>query len=430
MLETRKLIIFFIPPEEFITGGIMSIFSLCKETRILLGNKADVFLCTFPGSKSYRKNTLFKNDETVYEFDDVMNKTSNIQSLLFHIPEYATNYVISTLLPYRSLLEKIDDFQINILNQNMELMPKPTDIASIWSLPSCFITQTTAHLRYTTQAVADTYNTPVLNLSVFIDPHQYELKNFSQKENIIAYSNDKHPSKKRILSKVEKELPSFSLIEINNLSYEQYKELIAKAKYILTFGEGFDGYYIEGIFSGCITFAVYNDTFFESKDFLQYNNIFNSYDDMETRLVETIKKLDEKDKYTSTNQKNFKKLSKIYDISIYHKNIKKFYDSFFSFYPSPNAATIFFNNAIYARDQSLRKHEELIYEKDQIIQSHSKELETAYLQISHLNNDLVQSLKTIEEQGIFIEKIRTSIAFRIAKKIKSAGYQLKKRLLM
>lgn len=430
MLKSFKsAIIFFIPPEELVSGGILSIFSLCKESRSIVSSDTLVAVSTYPGTSSYKKNTLFKNDETILDFTEIIRLLPSLDSLILHIPEYAINRVTFSLMEYSKILKAVTNLHINILNQNMELMPSAIDVASLWSLSPRIITQTTAHLRYTTQDVADIYNTPVLNFSVFLDPRQYELKDFSKKENIIAYSNDKHPLKEHILSKLKRALPSYSLVEINHLSYEQYKELIGKAKFILTFGEGFDGYYIEGIFSGSITFAVYNDIFFESKDFLKYKNIFASYDKIERQLVDTINELDNEKVYTRTNLENFNKLSKIYDLSIYRQNIKKFYNEDFSFYPTHLANTIFFANAIYERDSSLHAHDKLIYEKDLAIQTYSRELKVANQKISDLNNDVVNLTTTIKEQNLFISMIKNNIFYRILKNVKSTGRKIKRRIL-
>jgi len=58
-----------------------------------------------------------------------------------------------------------------------------------------------------------------------------------------------------------KQVAGLSVQIIRNLTYDQYKSLVSRAKWALTFGEGLDGYFIEPVFSGAIAFAVYNEQF-------------------------------------------------------------------------------------------------------------------------------------------------------------------------
>lgn len=420
----KKLVVFLIPPEEQVSGGIMSIFSLCRESRTLLTKDTDVVISTFPGTKSYSKNTLFRNDEIIYDFSSVLNRLPNIASLTLHIPEYAIERVTHSLLQYHSLLEKIDNFSINILNQNMELMPNTSIVAGLHALSPIQITQTTAHERYTTQELSDQYNTPVLNFSVFLDTSQYKFTSYEQKENIIAYSNDQNPNKDAILKRIHKELPDYALVEITNLSYEDYKNLITKSKYILTFGEGFDGYLIEGIFSGSITFAVYNDTFFSSKDFLKYENIYGSYQELSSRIATDIRELDNAKKYQAVNRKNFTTLSKIYDRKIYLNNLQNFYSNKFTFLPKPDAARKYFSTAILDRDMIIEERNRTIYNKDLTLQSQAQGLDRLNSLVQELEGQLVVLKEANRSQKRFIEKVQNTLTYRVFKKLS----QLKKSL--
>jgi len=52
--QAKKIVLFLLPSEIFKSGGILSIFSLCKTSRALLP-ASQVVLATFPGKKTYAK---------------------------------------------------------------------------------------------------------------------------------------------------------------------------------------------------------------------------------------------------------------------------------------------------------------------------------------------------------------------------------------
>ena len=89
-------------------------------------------------------------------------------------------------------------------------------------------------------------------------------------------SPDRHPQKKQILKLLSKRFPRIRTLIIKNMSYEKFKESIVRAKWALTFGEGLDGYFVESIFSGCVSFAVYNDKFF-GEDFRNLDTVYSDY---------------------------------------------------------------------------------------------------------------------------------------------------------
>ena len=87
-----------------------------------------------------------------------------------------------------------------------------------------------------------------------------------------------------------------------------YKKLISRALFTITFGEGYDGYFIEPYFSGSIGFAVRNDTFFPKK-MSSLMGLYSSWEDMELNIVKDIRKLEKDSKlYTSTSSKGFKEI--------------------------------------------------------------------------------------------------------------------------
>jgi hypothetical protein len=373
------LIVFLIPPEEVISGGIMSIFSLAQESRMLKDtHNSEVFISVYPGNDSYRKNALFANTETIYEFDALLDKYKEVDSLVIHIPEYAVKEVSA------QLIERSNKFppnvQINILNQNIVHMPNMDDISILYSVTNN-ITQTVAHKRYSSQDVADKYGLPTHLFGVYINESQYKKSNFSKKEKIILYSPDDHTQKNAIIETLQNELPDYEFLEIRNLTYDEYKMKIKNASYTITFGEGFDGYFIEPVFSGSISIAVYNDIFFPSKSYLKYPNVFTSYENLLESAVRFIKEQD-KSSYNELNSTLAEELMKIYSRDIYVENIKLFYRKCYTHTPSLDSRLSLSNKAIKYMKTQIDNLRQEAYRKDLIISD-------KYTQIENLNLELL-----------------------------------------
>lgn len=325
MKQIIDVVVFFLPEVEIVNGGVLSIYSLAAETRHILGEDARVYLSVSPHKKSYHKNVLFDNNEVIHEFNDIIIGLESHKNILLQIPEYMTTAICDALWDYKEILA-VHDVRINILNQNIELMPPPSDVGKLFTYSSA-ITQSTAHLKYTNQLVCNNYGIPLHHMSVCIDESAYITQPFSKKNNVILYSNDDSEHKSGIIEALSRNFSNFKIIEINNMKYEQYKEAISVAKYVVTFGEGMDGYLIESTYSNTVAFAVYNETFFPTKDFANLANIFKSYEDMLQGIVSAIKNT-EKDArvYDTTCKKTRDLLLAYYSKTIYRRKVEKFYE--------------------------------------------------------------------------------------------------------
>ena len=71
------------------------------------------------------------------------------------------------------------------------------------------------------------------------------------------------------------------------MKLDEYKKLISKAMFTITFGEGYDGYFIEPALSGSITFAVYNDLYFP-KNLGKLDTLYSSWDELQEHIIEDI----------------------------------------------------------------------------------------------------------------------------------------------
>ena len=338
--NTKKLILFLIPSPDsaMINGGIMSIFSLCEESR-RINDAALCIISTPPHCKyTYAKNDKFLNDENIYRFSQIIDNANNLDEMILHIPEYyADNFYNDLTEKDIEFLKSIKKLHINIMNQNIELMPEPEKLKDLYKLTNN-ITQTIAHDRYATQEVCDKWQIPTHLFSVNIDLTKYKAYPFDEKEKIIVLSPDWNEHKERIIEKLEKKLPDWKLITVNNMTFTEYMDLISRAFFTITFGEGFDGYFLQPPVVESIGFAVYNNEFFPSENWLKFDNVFKSYDEMHENIVGIIKQLQsDRESYLSLSKQVKTEHDKLYSYEKFHSNLKRFYNKDYDFVPVQNA---------------------------------------------------------------------------------------------
>jgi hypothetical protein len=149
--------------------------------------------------------------------------------------------------------------------------------------------------------------------------------NVQNKKKIICYSPDKYEDKQNILNFLIKNLPDFRFMEIKSMSYKTYKKIIEQCKYMITFGEGLDGYFVETIFSGGISFSRFNTNFF-TDDFSVFPNVISNENSIASEILNQIKIYEiHANLYSNLNEQLYKHLEQYYSLDIFSKNLNEFY---------------------------------------------------------------------------------------------------------
>jgi hypothetical protein len=330
--HSERLIFFFTPGFDFINGGILSISSLCIETlKLDYLHGAETLMCTLPGDPLLFKYTKFQNEHFMFSLSGVLTYFKSIESLLIHIPEYAVDQFITKCSSNDYLrLMKVKDLHINIMLQNIDLISSEHARALNGQKNLRRLTCTTAHKAYTTPEIEKRLGCTLHHFSTFVSPEQYNKIPYQRKENLIIVSPDEHYLKSRVLGLLAARFPNLKIQIINNLTYDEYKKLISRAKWALTFGEGLDGYFVEPVFSGGVSFAVYNDRFF-TKDFANLRTVYPSIEVLIERIISDIEEMDEEAKFTYEQSKQFEICAKHYNYDEYIENLSSFYRRY---YPS------------------------------------------------------------------------------------------------
>lgn len=310
--------------KDNISGGILSIASIYEETcKLKHIHGCEVIMVTHPKAHLLLKHTQFPNEITVFRFQQLL-RFDRLKKVIVHIPEYQFNAALIAHITNKFPHLPPQAIHLNILNQRIDIMPEVSIISKV--LEQGFtVTQTTAHEQYSTKEIRDKYGIPLHKLSVYATPERYQCTPFECKESVILVSPDRDDLKAEILVKIKTELPGFKVQVINGITYMDYLKLIAKAKYMITLGEGLDFYFIETVFSGGISFAVYNQEFFTS-DFEHLPAVFNNSNGMLENITQQIRNL-EKDLalYQSVNKQQFDACHKIYNGKDYQENLINFY---------------------------------------------------------------------------------------------------------
>lgn len=299
--KAKKLSVFLIPGANVITGGIVSIFNMCKLSRELDSEMVSL-VCTYPGNITYARNTCFENNEDIYRFKQILNHTPLVKELILHIPEYFVKDFYRKLTHKQiSQLKSIDRVRINILNQNIGLMPRSEHTKDLYNITQD-ITHSVGFKKFATQEVCDRYKLPLYYVKSSVNLETGISQRFEEKQKKILYSPDHHPMKKRILNKIQSSLPDFKLEQIQGLTYGRFLEAIADSAFCITFGEGFDGFYIQPYYANSIGITVYNEKFFPSKEIKNLPFVYRTYSDLYHNIIDDISN-------TFSNSDEYKKVS-------------------------------------------------------------------------------------------------------------------------
>lgn len=335
--NANKVILFILPERSFKSGGVISIVNLCVTTRALITD-AEVILATFQSFETYSKIDWFENNENIYRFSHIVTENFNPDELYIHIPEYLSGMFESGLKEeQKAILKRISHLHINILNQNILLMPEYDAIQRLFSLTQ-EITQTTAHDRYANQQICDRWKMPLHHFSAVLPEPTRErpLPSFEEKSSkrLVVFSPDCHPYRERIHEVVSREFAGCTIKTVKNLTYSEYFLLISEAMFVVTFGEGFDAYFTQPFFVGTIGISVFNPTFFPSSEWKDLENVFESYDEALKTIAQKMNKFSACENiYSEILIKNKAMIESVYSNSMFEDNILRFYQKKYDFVP-------------------------------------------------------------------------------------------------
>lgn len=335
VLKSKRLLVMVVPEHNAMSGGIYSFFSIVEQLRRHKRHHGyDVLTVTRPNGMdlTYFRNTNFRNSENVFRFAQLL-QCAEVEDLYLLVPEYEAAYLHLEMSDAEKAYMSGRKVHINLLNQNILLMPEPEKFAPLHQIADQ-VTQSVAHHSYFTQAVADKFGLPTLLLPAYTDLTPFPKCEFEDKEKLIIYSLDEAAHKVDCLRRLAAEFPDFKLVEIRDMKFDRYMELASSCMFSITFGEGFDGYLAQPILQGGVGFAIYNEEFFPGEHFKEYKNIFASADDMLARICTVMRALmNDPSAYKALNQRFSAEYDKLYSFDDYVARVKMLANKQFEIFP-------------------------------------------------------------------------------------------------
>ena len=328
-LETKRLIVFLTPGYERRFGGILSIAALYRESLALRHlHRALVALCTVPSEPILLKYTWFENRNYILDLEALLKRCRPLDHLLMHIPEYAVNDVTEWLTSVsQTLMRSIAEVHLNVLLQNIDMI-QGQNLTALMRFGR--VTCTTAHEAYTNFATRERLGVSLHRLSVCVGPDLYARSGYEEKEPLLIVSHDRHPLKKHVLAQIARAIPELTIKIIQDVSYEDYRKLAGRAKWSLTFGEGLDDYFLDPVFSGGVSFAVFNDRFF-TPAFAELETVYSSWEVLMERMAVDLRRLDEPEAYNRCWQQAYDLLCELYNTDRFRENLRMFYRGEYTF---------------------------------------------------------------------------------------------------
>lgn len=319
-----SLIVFLVPDYHFISGGVRSIVNIAQETvQMEELHHSKVLLMTLPSRMTFSEYFCFSCDSVIYRFEQLARYFKPPQRLLLHIPEtYVQTWLDRIDDSFLQWLGQADFVHINVMNQNILMMPPQRAIDRLSELAD-LVTQTIGHEKYCTLEIREKYGIPG-HLLIAHAEVKYHRCGYRRKENLLVYSPDERPQKKEILEQLRRAFPQMRQVEVNGISFEEYIDLVGRAKWVITFGEGLDNYFAAPLNSGGVSFAVYNEEFF-TPEYKDLHNLFSSFEEMRDKIADRIKAFDTAEQYAQVSSEAEAVLNRQYDVKRHLEQLREFY---------------------------------------------------------------------------------------------------------
>jgi hypothetical protein len=326
---TKRLIVVLTPGYDWRKGGIISIAAIYREIAAARDlHRARVALCAVPGEPLLRKYTWFRNHNYILDLEAVLESCGPLEYFQLHIPEYAVNEVSSWLNSASATrLRRIPEVHFNILLQNIDVI-QGQPMSGL--MPFGKVTCTAAHEAYTNAATRESLGVTLHRLGVCTGPEDHYRTAREDKEPLLIVSHDEHPLKTRVLQHLAQKNPALKIQVIQNVRYEDYKRLIACARWSLTFGEGLDSYFAELAWSGGVPFAVFNQRFF-TPAFAKLQTVYPSWDILLEKMPLDLQRLDEPISYGRCWRETYDLLNSLYGKARFRENLRAFYRGEYTF---------------------------------------------------------------------------------------------------
>lgn len=327
---------------DTIGGGMLSLDRIAHNLLRYYAEDRDagVAVSCVPIRNKAVKYSMFKSALPQIQFRFLVEQTDPERVHLM-IPEvYAVEFFDQLNSNELHWLHSRASLKITIMNQNQNLLPPPEDVAHRFLRLTTNICISTAHYSYTTQSLANTYGLPVSPLTPVLPKMDVRTHEFKQKK-IMVSPDEINPllsklTRSDIVAQLAQRLPDYEFITISDFSLNDYLELASQVFFSITFGEGMDGYFIEPVLAGAVSFAVYNPVFFPSS-FAEKPTIFANWESLLDEIETMIRDFEaDPGLYNQASLILRSEILEIYSDTRSYAELSDILHSKYAFYPNEN----------------------------------------------------------------------------------------------
>lgn len=288
----RDKIVFIVPNDDIINGGVMSIVNMYNTARRFFPEK-DVCLAVVSRYQSFSRYSKVECDAEIINIRYFLRVwLRHGDRILFHVFEGGCNAFFD-MLKEMNLLKDMKGCILNILNQNQELMPDEKLLTEY----APYFDQVSMTLAFKeNEALVYPYLTiSPMHVGAIFEGAVAEPVPFAKKEDLCVISADPHPDKELIKLMLREE--GIEVFDDYPIPYPQFVKLQQRAKWTVSFGEGLDGYTGGEFRNGGIGFGVFQPNF--THDYIDAENLppflFRSYEEMKEKLIPTLRSFNQED---------------------------------------------------------------------------------------------------------------------------------------
>ena len=318
-VQSKKLLIFFNVARDLIGGGMLSINRFATNAGAISPETGyDVAVSGVPVGNNAVWFSKFET--TIHQVElRILAEMTDPEDVVIFLPEVFAVQFAEDLTEFElGWLMRRKTLKIVVLNQNNELMPPPQALQDAMFPLTLDVTISAGHSRYCTPRLASRYTMPVKQLTPYLPT--MKMRNFAEKEKLFLLSADQIGSdpgglsRDNVVKALKARLPDFEFVTIENMALDDYLDLASRAMFSITFGEGMDGYYIEPVLAGGISFAVYNSTFFP-ESFQDLVGVLPDWSTATTQVPDLVNSLMNGDAYDTTSKLIRDRLDEVYSAS-------------------------------------------------------------------------------------------------------------------
>lgn len=298
-ISEKDKIVFVVPNKNMICGGTMSISNMADIAKELFPDK-EIYMSITDRFQRFERYTQFKSPHRIINLRYFLKPWFRKARVMIHVYDAGTLDLLQ-LLNKKKHRHYLDKVHVNILNQNQDFMPSARDIMNLKGRVEN-VSMTLAFNANKDLSFPYLKYSPVHVGAWFPDLEQTPVP-YRRKENLCILSPDQSTYRDEIKDKLL--AAGIECYDTWPVPFPEFCKIQQKAKWTISFGEGWDGYSSGQFLNGGIGFGVLQPNF--TQDYFDFNDLppflFKNYEDMNDNILSVIGSLDEESAFETLNYK-------------------------------------------------------------------------------------------------------------------------------